>query len=74
MKPQEIILEMEKLPPEERQEVFEYFVPELEECFTREIVDELIDRKKEAEQGINMSEGFQGDDITLPLKKLLQPE
>lgn len=72
MKLQEIILEMEKLLPEERQEVIQHFDHDLEERYAPEVIAELLDRKKDAERGLNMSEGYRGDEITAPLKSLME--
>ena len=58
MKAQEIIIEMEKLPPEERQAVMQHFEREKQEEYSKEVIAELLKRKKDAELGINMNKKF----------------
>ncbi len=73
MNSREIIIEMEKLPLEERQVVIRYFERDTQEEYSEEAIAELLERKKDAQQGINMSECIRGEDISSPLKNLLRP-
>ncbi|RJP18114.1 MAG: hypothetical protein C4527_29570 [Candidatus Omnitrophota bacterium] len=54
----EIITEMEKLSSEEIRVIIRHFEPE--EKFSDDIVRQLLQAKKDDEQGINMSGPFRG--------------
>jgi hypothetical protein len=49
----EIITQMEKLPPEEIREIIQHFQPE--EKFSEDVIRQLLQAKKDDDEGINMS-------------------
>ncbi len=50
---EEIIAKMEKLPPEEIREIIQHFQPE--DKFSDKITRQLLQAKKDSDEGINMS-------------------
>lgn len=72
MNTQEIIIEMEKIPPEERQVVIQHFEREGEEKYSKEVIAELIERKKEAEREDDIVGPFQGKEAVEYLRRLRQ--